>query len=577
MRGFELHGHGRSGAVQQVMNLSARVNSRIDCGLTGVAVDADYATNNYVYLFYTYDASNPDTDRPKTAGTSHVNGTVRSAPDGTLFVGTGDAMYSAQNAPNPFRPLDPRSLAGKVLHVDRNGRGLPGHRFCPATTDLSAPCAKVYAAGLRNPFRFSTASRGGLWAGDVGEAQAEEMNLLVDGGSYGWPCYEGTVRNPSRQASPACAAAYAEGEQIPPTWSYRHGPYGAAVIGGPEIQGSNFPADWHGDVFAGDIVSGELNRLELDAAGKVVAVHPFPTGWTGTDLRLGPDGHLYSIGFDRIVRYVPTAGNRPPEGRATVTPYAGLVPLEAHFDGTTSTDPDGDDLTYAWTFGDGTAATGPAPIHTYATNGRYTARLTVTDEHGLSATAEIPVVVGTRAPVVEMVRPSAGYRFRADVPVDVEVSATDPEDGTLPDAAITWQVILQHNQHQHQVGTYTGRTAQFTPLTSHDADSHYLIDVTAVDSAGVATTTQLRLDPKTVELELVADPAVPVELAYGGAPRQAPYVQQSTVGYQTTMAAPETVRGPHGERSSSRAGATAGRRRTTSRSPTPTCGSSPAR
>ena len=45
------------------------------------------------------------------------------------------------------------------MHVDRNGNGLPGHPFCPADTNLTHVCTKVYAKGLRNPFRFTLRRR----------------------------------------------------------------------------------------------------------------------------------------------------------------------------------------------------------------------------------------------------------------------------------------------------------------------------------------------------------------------------------------------------------------------------------
>ena len=54
-------------------------------------------------------------------------------------------------------------------------------------------------------------------------------------------------------------------------------------------------------------------------------------------------------------------------------------------DGTGSTDPDGDALTYAWDFGDGSTGSGVAPVHTYTADGRYTAALRVTDPSGASA------------------------------------------------------------------------------------------------------------------------------------------------------------------------------------------------
>lgn len=586
------------GTSTGILSVADRTNEAADRGLTGIAVDAGYASNHFVYLYYTYDAFNPDSTKPKTSrltrivlnddstvanarlapetvilgswpttpaneacpaaptnlqdcipadGLSHVNGTVRAAADGTLFVGNGDARFAAASPPDAFRGYDARSLAGKILHVDRNGRGLPGHGFCPADADLTHNCTKVYAAGFRNPFRFDFASRGGLWAGDVGEYTWEELDHVQRGKSYGWPCAEGAFPNPAFQNDATCAARRSGNLDLPPLFAYRHGADGAAIISGPEIRSDRYPASWQGDVLVGDFVLGTLDRVKLDAAGGVLEVNRVANDWYGTDLRMGPDGYLYSVEWTQVNRLVPEHANRPPTATASVTPYAGLAPLEARFDASASSDPDGDTLTYAWSFGDGTGATGPAPVHTYATNGRYTATVTVSDAGGLSDTEELLVVVGTRPPQPEITAPAAGARFRAGTPVTLTGTATDPEDGALPDSALAWRVVLQHNQHQHQIGSFSGRSAEFTPLTSHDADSHYLVELTATDADGVAATTTHRLDPQTVRLELAVEPAVAAELVYDSVSRSAPFVHQAAVGFRTTVAAPPTLTTAEGQ------------------------------
>ena len=72
------------------------------------------------------------------------------------------------------------------------------------------------------------------------------------------------------------------------------------------------------------------------------------------------------------------AGNRAPVADAG-GPYSGLVNVPVSFDGTASSDPDGDALQYSWSFGDGLGASGGTTSHTYALPGNYVATLTVTD------------------------------------------------------------------------------------------------------------------------------------------------------------------------------------------------------
>ena len=94
-------------------------------------------------------------------------------------------------------------------------------------------------------------------------------------------------------------------------------------------------------------------------------------------------------------------GNRAPAVTASASPASGIAPLTTTFSAD-ATDPDGDDLTYAWDFdGDGTTdSTAKSPQRTYATAGIYTAKVTVTDEHGVSASATTSVeAFETIAPV----------------------------------------------------------------------------------------------------------------------------------------------------------------------------------
>jgi|GEM_PF-3016537 len=104
-----------------------------------------------------------------------------------------------------------------------------------------------------------------------------------------------------------------------------------------------------------------------------------------------------------------TAGLQPPVANAG-GPYTGVVGTAVSFSGAGSSDPKGEQLTYAWTFGDGSTGTGVAPTHAYATAGTFTVQLTVTNTDNLSASATTTAKVATsgQAPVAHTSGPYNG-------------------------------------------------------------------------------------------------------------------------------------------------------------------------
>ncbi|WP_299437840.1 cellulase family glycosylhydrolase [uncultured Aquimarina sp.] len=93
-----------------------------------------------------------------------------------------------------------------------------------------------------------------------------------------------------------------------------------------------------------------------------------------------------------IPNVVGGTGNRPPTARFTSDATSGNAPLTVSFDASTSSDPDGDNLTFNWNFGDGTTATGESISHLFTGIGTYQVVLTVSDG-ALSDTETLTITV----------------------------------------------------------------------------------------------------------------------------------------------------------------------------------------
>ena len=125
--------------------------------------------------------------------------------------------------------------------------------------------------------------------------------------------------------------------------------------------------------------------------------------------------------------------NQPPTASAG-GPYSVRLGDPVAFSASGSSDPDGDPLQYAWTFGDGATGSGVSPTHTYATPGTFTATVTVSDGRGGTHSASAQVVVRAN----QMPSASAGgpYSARANDPVTFSAAgSTDPDGDPL---TYTW-------------------------------------------------------------------------------------------------------------------------------------------
>ncbi|MBG0739193.1 PQQ-dependent sugar dehydrogenase [Paeniglutamicibacter antarcticus] len=159
-------------------------------GLLGLAVSGSFATDHFLYAYYTSATDNRVVRMTYQNGqlgpqevlltgiakaSNHDGGRIKFGPDGFLYVGTGDALQQD-------RAQDRGSLNGKVLRITAEGKPAPGNPFG------NSP---VYSYGHRNVQGIAWDSAGRLWISEFGPDVNDELNLIQPGGNYGWPLVTG--------------------------------------------------------------------------------------------------------------------------------------------------------------------------------------------------------------------------------------------------------------------------------------------------------------------------------------------------------------------------------------------------
>lgn len=519
------------------------VNSSGERGLLGVAFDPNFATNNFVYVYYTTSAApihnrvsrftasaaNPDVaaagseiqllDLPTlSSATNHNGGAIHFGTDGMLYIAVGENANSANS--QSFT-----TTLGKMLRINPDGSIPSDNPFLSQTTGINQA---IWARGLRNPFTFAFDSTGRMHINDVGEGVWEEVNLGVAGSNYGWPQTEGN--------SPSGVAGVRY-----PIHTYSHdGSGGCAITGGAFYPptSANFPAAYAGRYFFGDYCGGFIKVLsppDYTTSASFATGVPAPT-----DIQVHPDGSLYYLARDdgAVFRVQYTASTAPSisSNPTNVTVAAGQ---SASFTVAASGSPP---LQYQWQRNGVNISNAMSPTYTFTTtaadNGA-TFRAVVSNSAG-SATSSSAVltVLSNGAPTGTITAPTSTTTYRGGETFTFTGTGTDPEDGPLPASAFTWQVDFHHDEHTHPFMAATSgiATGTFTIANRGEtaANVFYRVILTVRDSSGLTHTSSVDIQPLTTVVSIESN-VTGAQLTLDGIPITAPYTFTGVEGVIRTL------------------------------------------
>ena len=328
---------------RQILDITDKISTRAgEKGLLGVALDPEFESHPYLYVYYTARRRQtrggepgarlsrfPVVDGQATREDElvmlehpglynlHQGGSLRFGPDGMLYLGIGDGFDCSECA----RFTD--TLLGKIIRIDVRGATTERpYRIPDDNPMVEDPDSRheIWALGLRNPWRMAFDSQTDeLWVADVGAGYEEEVSIITRGAHMGWPLYEGFLcrRGPAENCD-------AVAETTLPIAAYNHS-HGCAVIGGVVYRGSAIPY-LDGAYLFGDLCSGRIWALLGKGSGDQAVLEIANLDALVVSFGIDADGELLALGFGgHVLRLVEAAeGYSGPE---TISPRVTTPPV----------------------------------------------------------------------------------------------------------------------------------------------------------------------------------------------------------------------------------------------------------
>jgi len=288
---------------------------RDEQGLLGLAFHPQYEENGRFFVHYSLNTEDKELNGATIVAEYHVTEDPNvAAPDEKIIFGPIPQPYSNHNGGSiEFNPKDDcegclyltlgdggaandplesgqniNTYLGKILRFDVDAGdpyGIPPDNPFVGQDGLD----EIFAYGLRNVWRFSfDRETGRLFAGDVGQATREEVDIVEKGGNYGWNTMEGfSCFDPPENCDTA-------GLELPIA-QYEH-PTGCSITGGYVYRGSRFP-ELYGLYFYADFCVGRIWTIEekKDGSGWKDPIEQMNTGKLISSFGEDEEGELYVV------------------------------------------------------------------------------------------------------------------------------------------------------------------------------------------------------------------------------------------------------------------------------------------
>lgn len=283
------------------VDLSNRIDSSAsEKGLLGFAFHPNFEENGLYFVYYTNRQGSVIAKHSieqeeeilltfQQPYANHNGGHIEFGPDGYLYIASGDGGSSGD--PQNYSQ-NKASLLGKILRIDVDTStqdkpyDIPSDN--PFVGNTEGYMEEIFAFGLRNPWRFNfDEERDLLIAADVGQNKVEEINIIVNGGNYGWNFYEGTHDYKPGNVD--------QSTLIMPIWEYEH-PIGKSITGGYTYYGENVPS-LYGTYIYGDFMTGIVWGLWINQDTTVQNIELFKSPLKISSFGVDSKGEVYIIDY----------------------------------------------------------------------------------------------------------------------------------------------------------------------------------------------------------------------------------------------------------------------------------------